>query len=40
MLPPAQEGDVVLIANAGAYGRVMASNYNRRAGAAELIIDS
>jgi len=40
MLPPAQEGDVMLIANAGAYGRVMASHYNRRAPAEELVIDT
>ena len=39
MLPPAQEGDVMLIANAGAYGRVMASHYNRRDPAEELVID-
>jgi len=30
MLPVSQEGDVVLVANTGAYGRVMASHYNRR----------
>lgn len=29
-LPPCQENDVVLIANAGAYGRVMSSSYNLR----------
>ncbi len=28
--PPSRENDVVLIANAGAYGRVMSSNYNLR----------
>jgi len=39
LLPQCQEGDVLLIANAGAYGRVMASNYNRRAPAEELILD-
>ncbi len=30
LLPASSEGDVILIANAGAYGRVMSSNYNRR----------
>ncbi|MGD8600411.1 MAG: bifunctional aspartate kinase/diaminopimelate decarboxylase [Gemmatimonadota bacterium] len=30
LLPPTQEGDVLLIANAGAYGIVMASRYNLR----------
>jgi diaminopimelate decarboxylase/aspartate kinase len=37
--PPTQEGDVVLIANCGAYGFVMASNYNRRPPAAEFLIE-
>ena len=39
MLPPAREGDVMLVANAGAYGRAMASHYNRRDPAEELVID-
>jgi len=39
LLPPCHEGDILLIANAGAYGRVMSSNYNRRAPAEELIMD-
>ncbi len=30
LLPPSQENDVILIANAGAYGRVMSSSYNLR----------
>ncbi|MCJ7815350.1 MAG: bifunctional aspartate kinase/diaminopimelate decarboxylase, partial [Xanthomonadales bacterium] len=30
ILPVSEEGDVMLIANAGAYGRVMSSHYNRR----------
>ena len=38
LLPPSQEGDVILIANAGAYGYVMSSNYNRREVAAEIVI--
>ena len=29
-LPPSKENDVILIANAGAYGRVMSSSYNLR----------
>ena len=33
-----QEGDVLLIANAGAYGRVMSSEYNLRAPAREVLI--
>ena len=39
LLPSSQEGDVMLIANAGAYGRVMSSSYNRREPAEELILD-
>jgi diaminopimelate decarboxylase/aspartate kinase len=38
MLPVSEEGDVILIANAGAYGRVMSSHYNRRSPAEELIL--
>ncbi len=38
LLPPSQEGDVILIANAGAYGYVMSSNYNRREVAKEIVI--
>ncbi|MYE48629.1 MAG: bifunctional aspartate kinase/diaminopimelate decarboxylase [Gammaproteobacteria bacterium] len=38
MLPECREGDVLLFANAGAYGRVMASNYNLREPAAEEVI--
>ena len=30
MLPPSREGDVILIANIGAYGQVMSSRYNLR----------
>lgn len=37
-LPEPQEGDVLLIANAGAYGRVMASHYNLREPAAEVVL--
>ena len=38
LLPPTQEGDVLLIANAGAYGRTMSSSYNLRDPAVEICI--
>jgi diaminopimelate decarboxylase/aspartate kinase len=38
LLPPTREGDVLLIANAGAYGRAMSSDYNLRPPAGELFI--
>ncbi len=38
-LPTAQEGDVILVAQAGAYGKVMASHYNLRRDADEVVID-
>jgi len=38
LLPPTNEGDVILIANAGAYGHVMSSQYNRREIAKEIVI--
>jgi diaminopimelate decarboxylase/aspartate kinase len=38
LLPPTREGDVLAIANAGAYGRVMSSRYNEREPAAEVVI--
>lgn len=38
LFPESQEGDVVLIANAGAYGRVMSSSYNLRMPAGEVVI--
>lgn len=37
-LPPSEEGDIILIANAGAYGRVMSSSYNRRSPAEEFVL--
>jgi diaminopimelate decarboxylase/aspartate kinase len=37
-LPPSEEGDVLLIANCGAYGRAMSSTYNLRAPAREFMI--
>jgi bifunctional diaminopimelate decarboxylase / aspartate kinase len=39
-LPKSEEGDVLLVANCGAYGYVMASHYNRRSPAAEFLIES
>jgi len=39
MLPECREGDVLLFANAGAYGRVMASSYNLREPACEEVIE-
>ncbi len=36
--PESYEGDVVLIAEAGAYGAVMSSYYNRRAAAVEVML--
>jgi len=38
LLPPTREGDVLIIANAGAYGHTMSSHYNLRAPAVELFI--
>ncbi len=38
-LPPVQVGDWLAIRDAGAYGAVMASNYNRRPMAAEVLVD-
>ncbi len=37
-LPRTKEGDLLLIANTGAYGRVMASSYNLRPPATEVVI--
>jgi diaminopimelate decarboxylase/aspartate kinase len=38
LLPVTREGDVLLIANAGAYARSMSSHYNQRDPAVELLI--
>jgi len=38
LLPPTREGDILLIANAGAYGHVMASRYNLREPAPERVL--
>ena len=40
LLPECREGDVILIANTGAYGAAMASRYNLREPAEELILDA
>ncbi|ANB16854.1 bifunctional aspartate kinase/diaminopimelate decarboxylase [Dokdonella koreensis] len=37
-LPPCREGDVILIAEAGAYGAAMGSRYNLREPAAEVVV--
>lgn len=38
LLPVCEESDIILIANAGAYGKVMSSHYNRRSPPEELIL--
>jgi diaminopimelate decarboxylase/aspartate kinase len=38
LLPPTEEGDVLLIANAGAYGAAMSSWYNLREPAREVLV--
>jgi diaminopimelate decarboxylase len=38
-LPPLEVGDLLAIRDTGAYGAVMASNYNRRPMAAEALVD-
>jgi diaminopimelate decarboxylase len=38
-LPPVEVGDLVAIRDAGAYGAVMASNYNKRPIAAEVLVE-
>jgi diaminopimelate decarboxylase len=38
-LPPLQEGDLVALSTAGAYGFVLSSNYNSRPRSCELLID-
>ena len=40
LLPPSFEGDVLLIANTGAYGQVMSSRYNMREPAGEHIFEN
>ena len=38
-LPPLEVGDLVAVFDAGAYGSAMASNYNRRPLACEVMVD-
>jgi diaminopimelate decarboxylase/aspartate kinase len=38
LMPPAAEGDVLLVANAGAYGYAMSSRYNLREFVDEVVI--
>jgi len=38
-LPPVEPGDLLCVFTAGAYGRVMSSNYNSRPRAAEVMVD-
>src|SRR5690606_19693908 len=38
LLPPSKEGDVLLVATAGAYGRAMSSTYNLREPAVEVVL--
>lgn len=38
-LPPVVVGDLLVVRDTGAYGAVMASNYNRRPAAAEVMVD-
>jgi diaminopimelate decarboxylase/aspartate kinase len=38
LLPPSSEGDVILIANAGAYAHAMSSHYNLREPAGEILL--
>ncbi|HMF94668.1 MAG TPA: diaminopimelate decarboxylase [Vicinamibacterales bacterium] len=40
VLPPLAAGDLLAIRDAGAYGSVMASNYNRRPLPAEVLVDN
>ncbi len=39
LLPATQEGDVILIANTGAYGHCMSSHYNLRPPAQEIVLE-
>lgn len=38
-LPPVEVGDLMVVRDTGAYGAVMASNYNRRPMAAEVLVE-
>ncbi len=39
LLPPQEQGDLLVVKTAGAYGMSMASNYNSRPRAAEVLVD-
>jgi diaminopimelate decarboxylase/aspartate kinase len=39
LLPETKENDIILVANAGAYGHCMGSNYNLRPPAQEVVLD-
>ncbi len=39
LLPPVQPGDILMLLDAGAYGMVMASNYNSHPRPAEVLLD-
>ena len=39
LLPPCEPGDLLVIKTTGAYGAAMASNYNSRPLAAEVLLD-
>jgi len=39
-LPPVEVGDLLAIRDTGAYGAVMASNYNRRPTAVEVMVEA
>jgi len=39
-LPPLEVGDLLAVRDTGAYGAIMASNYNRRPIAAEVLVDA
>ena len=38
-LPPLEQGDLLAVMSAGAYGMAMSSNYNSRPRAAEVLVD-
>jgi len=40
IFPETEVGDIILIENAGAYGKVMSSNYNMRNSANEIILEN
>jgi diaminopimelate decarboxylase/aspartate kinase len=38
LLPECREGDVILVADSGAYGHAMGSRYNLREAASEIVL--